>query len=93
MKPFAICSNPDCAYSIQFASGPIAYDENTKFGDDFGPTLPEFKFCELCGDALLFYCPHCKQGLFAIPTVKHCRLCGKKIKPSKYDGIGTTVHV
>lgn len=49
--------------------------------------LPENRFCEKCGSELLFYCPHCKHGLFSIADAKHCNYCSKKIKPGEYDNI------
>ena len=42
--------------------------------------LPDERFCEKCGEQLLFYCPHCKIGSFTIPDPVFCRFCGKKIK-------------
>lgn len=61
--------------------------------DKIQSDLPENRFCEKCGSELLFYCPHCNHGLFTIPEATNCQFCGKKIKPSKYDGIGTTIQV
>ncbi len=59
---------------------PIPYDT-----PELQKYLPTDKFCEKCGSRLLFYCPHCKLGLFTIPDAKHCKHCRGKIKPSQYD--------
>ena len=55
--------------------------------------LPSDKFCEKCGSRLLFYCPHCKIGLFTIPDAKHCKHCRGKIKTSQYDTLRRGDHV
>lgn len=55
--------------------------------DKIESSLPANRYCEKCGSDLLFYCPHCKHGLFSISDAKHCNYCGKKIKPGEYDNI------
>ncbi len=87
MQQFAICSNPDCNYSTPIDQGGILdfLLSHTDESKDIDSSLPEDRFCELCGASLLFYCPHCKKGLFTIPNAVHCRQCGKKIKLHHYE--------
>jgi hypothetical protein len=87
MQHFAICSNPECDYSTPFSGGaaiqfvldhPMESPQSMKHIDSL---LPKDRYCELCGAALLFFCPRCKKGLFTSPMAKFCRHCGKEIKP------------
>ena len=87
MQHFAICSNPECNYSTPFSGGvalqfvldhPKESSDSMKHIDSL---LPKDRYCELCGAALLFFCPYCKKGLFTSPNAKYCRHCGKEIKP------------
>jgi hypothetical protein len=84
---FAICSNPECNYSTPFPGGSalqfVLEHPKESSGSIKGPdsVLPKDRYCELCGAALFFFCPHCKKGLFTGPNAKYCRHCGKEIRP------------
>jgi hypothetical protein len=90
MQHFAICSNPECNYSAPLSvGGGLQFvlnhpNESSDSIKDIDSLLPKERYCELCGAALLFFCPHCKKGLFSSPNTKYCRHCSKEIKPSKY---------
>jgi hypothetical protein len=87
MQHFAICSNPECNYSTPFPGGSalqfVLEHPKESSGSIKGPdsVLPKDRYCELCGAALFFFCPHCKKGLFTGPNAKYCRYCGKEIRP------------
>lgn len=84
MQHFAICSNPECNYSTPISQGGILgflLKHAAEESEDISSSLPEDHYCELCGASLLFYCPHCKIGMFTISNPVHCRHCGEKIKP------------
>jgi hypothetical protein len=86
MQHFAICSNPECNYSTPFPGGSalqfVLEHPKELSGSIKGPdsVLPKDRYCELCGAALFFFCPHCKKGLFTSPNAKYCRHCAKEIK-------------
>jgi hypothetical protein len=88
METFAICSNSNCTYSTPFNPVPFAVNENTILESESDFNLPINRFCELCGATLLFYCPHCKKGLFTNPKAKHCRYCGINFKPRVWETPG-----
>jgi len=86
MQNFAICSNPECNYSTSFSGGAavqFVLDHPKESSDsikNIDSLLPKDRYCELCGAALLFFCPHCQKGLFTNPSAKYCRHCGREIK-------------
>jgi len=90
MQHFAVCSNPECDYSTSFSGSAalqfiLEHPKDSSGGlTSIESVLPKDRYCEVCGAALLFFCLHCKKGLFTDPNAKYCRHCGKEIKKDNW---------
>ena len=85
MLYYKICSNPQCDYSNQLNQDELEYlsDIDTN-GDPSAEVVATTEFldrrCVKCKSPMYLYCPHCKRGLFEMPDLVFCSLCGRRVK-------------